>query len=142
MSKPFFSTACMPSCLILLQHQPLPMRALVQLRQFVRLGFLQKAPKHPRVDGELPVKIAGLADVVAVIMQMGFDAGFKSRFIGLAGHGCFSFNKERITSSGMRIIGSLAVTIQHLANGCNEIISLDNRFFSILWLDFIAGIIG
>ena len=69
-----------------LQHQPLPVRPVFQLRQFLGLGGFEEIPKELAVNSELPVKVSRIANAIAVLRKSDFDMRFKCGFVGLADH--------------------------------------------------------
>jgi hypothetical protein len=90
MSSPFFSTARTLSFLIFLvqplQHQPLPVRPILQLRQFLGLGGFEKLPEEFAVNSKLPVEVSRITNAIAVLGEGIFDVGFERCFVGLADH--------------------------------------------------------
>jgi len=48
------------------ENLPFPIRFVMELRQFRRLGGFEELPEFPFVDGELGVEIRGLAAQVAL----------------------------------------------------------------------------
>ena len=89
-----------------LQHLPLPVRLVVQLRQFLRLRALQELPQHRLIHRELRVEVPRLPALPAIAAVVGcrllqpcvlrchrhdagqsaFNAGFQGGFVGLGGH--------------------------------------------------------
>ena len=69
-----------------LQHQPLPIGPVFQLRQFLGLGRFEKFPKELAVNCELLVKVSRIANAIAVLRKSVFDVRFKRGFVGLTDH--------------------------------------------------------
>ena len=69
-----------------LQQQALPVRAILQLRQFLGLRGFEELPEEFAVNGKLSVEISRIANAVAVLGEGVFNVRFERCFVGLADH--------------------------------------------------------
>ena len=66
-----------------LQQQALPVRAILQFRQFLGLGGFEELPEEFAVEGKLSVEVSRIANAVAVLGEGVFDVRFERCFVAM-----------------------------------------------------------